>query len=156
MMKRQRDLVRKGGRRGFTLPIAIAVIAVVGISALAIYQATSTSQLYVLRESAATAAYFLAEAGAERAMARLRDDPSVAVPLTSEALGGGEFTYAIRQISTDGDVRTVQIDARGTQRESRADLVITERLLLTLKVSGLPPAVRIEVTDYRRAPVPGR
>lgn len=148
------EWLRRMRRRGFVLPLAIVVAALMAMGTLSVYQMTASTQTHAARISAGATAWALADAALERALGRLQDDPSLAAAPTAETLNGNTLTYSIRQISASGSTRTVLIDARGEVRQSGTADPVQERILATAVVEGTPPAVTIRLERYERSPRP--
>lgn len=143
-------------RRASLLPLVSTLILVLGVLTLAAAQLTQAAQLYAQRRAAATAAQYLTDAAAERAISLLRSSPDLTTPQVTEPLAHGEISYAISRVGGDDAVRLVEVEAVGAYAAPRRDLRAAERLRLLLEVSGSPPDVAITVRSYSREPAPVR
>jgi hypothetical protein len=103
--------------RGFALAIALICIIVMGLIAAAVLAMARRAGVASRAESRRVQAYWLAEAGVERAAARLAIDPDYrgeAWPIAAEALGGLDAALVRIEVTPTGgrpDRRAVRVEA---------------------------------------------
>ncbi len=77
--------------KGFTLPLALFIIIVLGLLAAVLYRTVAIGNLSVLQETLSARAFFAADSGAQAAMMRLFPTSGVAAQCT----GGAGVTQAL-------------------------------------------------------------
>jgi Tfp pilus assembly protein PilX len=102
--------------RGAALVIAMMVMAVLLLAGTTFLTISSTESQIASNEQASVQAFFLAEAGIHKALARL-NDPATPLPYTQEpttTLGGGNFQVTIVTVSGCTATSARHLEATGT------------------------------------------
>ncbi len=128
---------------GFTLPLALFIIIVLGLLAAVLYRTVAIGNLSVLQETLSARAFFAADSGAQAAMMRLFPTSGVAAQCTggagiTQALTGPGFhscsvTVVCTSQTVDGDVHYQLVSTAtctaGSRRASRVLEVAAHNLV---------------------------
>ncbi|HEX4909840.1 MAG TPA: hypothetical protein VFV64_03660 [Permianibacter sp.] len=102
------------GQAGFSLPLALFIIVVLGLLATVLYRVVALNQLSVVQETLSARAFLAAESGAQAGMLRLfpisgtaascSGSPGVNQSFNSNGLVGCEVTLVCNGLLVDGEM----------------------------------------------------
>ena len=127
---------------GFSLPLALFIIVVLGLLATVLYRVIAMNQLSVVQETLSARAFLAAESGAQAGMLRLfpisgaaascSGSPGISQSFSSNGLVGCDVTLVCNSLLVDGELyyqmTSTGVCRAGNLRASRAIEVSARQL----------------------------